>query len=322
MPELAVHRRGDAGLVAPGDLVEGQRGVGGALVIGQIADAVVEAGDGESAFRIGQRGQHANEHVGGVLDATAVLPGVDVVRRPLDADLPVRDAAEPVADRRDSLVVERVAVGHDAHVGVQQVGVIVDERLDRRGADLLVTLEEEAQVHRQPAGGLDPGLGRLEVHEQLALVVADAAGEDAPVLVARLERRADPLVVGVGRLHVVVAVHQHGRRVGTRMEPIAGDDRMMRGLVDGRVLDADAGHLGRDPLCRPAHLAGAVGIGRHGLDAQELVELVEVLGVVLAEIGEGRIGHAGGFGFGGHVERMIGGIGRCNRAAPIGVLRP
>ena len=74
-------------------------------------------------------------------------------RRPLDADLPVRDAAQPVADGRHALVVERVAVGHDAHVGAQQVGMIVDERLDRRGADLLVALEEEAQVDRQPAGG-------------------------------------------------------------------------------------------------------------------------------------------------------------------------
>ncbi len=200
--------------------------------------------------------------------------------------------------------------------------MIVDERLDRRGADLLVALEEEAQVHRQPAGGLDPGFGRLEMHEELALVVADAAGVDAALLVARLEGRADPLVIGVCRLDVVVAIHQHGRCVGAGMEPIAGDDRMMGGLVDGRVLDTDARHFGCDPLCRPAHLAGAIGIGRHGLDAQELVELVEVLGVVLAEIGEGRIGHAGGFGFGGHVERMIGGIGRCNRAAPMGVLRP
>ena len=41
--------------------------------------------------------------------------------------------------------------------------------------------------------------------------------------------------------------------------------------------------------------SGAAGIGRHALDAQELVQLLEVLGVVLAEIGERRIGACGRF---------------------------
>ncbi len=65
------------------------------------------------------------------------------------------------------------------------------------------------------------------MHEQLPLVVAGAAGVDALVLVPGLERRTDPLVERIGGLHVVVAVDQHGRRIGPGTHPLAGDDRVM-----------------------------------------------------------------------------------------------
>ena len=180
----------------------------------------------------------------------------------MDPDLPVGDAAQAVADGRRAVVVERVAVGDDADVGLQQVGVLVDERLDRLRADLLVALEEEAQVDRQPPGGLHPGLDRLEVHEQLALVVAGAARVDALVLVARLERRSDPLVERVGRLDVVVAVDEHGRRVRPRhCSHSAVTIGWCARLVHRGALDADARQLVGDPLRRAPHLAGALRVG-------------------------------------------------------------
>ena len=71
------------------------------------------------------------------------------------------------------------------------------------------------------AGALQPRLGGLEVHDELALVVAGAAGVDDVVLVARLERRPHPLVERIGRLHVVVAVDEHrrGALAGTAATP-------------------------------------------------------------------------------------------------------
>jgi hypothetical protein len=93
--------------------------------------------------------------------------------------------------------------------------------LDRLGADLLVALEEEAKVDGEPSGGPHPCLDRLEVHEQLPLVVAGSAGVDALVLVARLERRPHPLVERLWRLHVVVAVHEDGRRLLAGVHPLA-----------------------------------------------------------------------------------------------------
>ena len=100
-----------------------------------------------------------------------------------------------------------------------------------------------------------PGLGGLEVHEELALVVAGAARVDPLVLVARLERRADPLLERVGRLDVVVAVDEDRGGVVAGVQPLRGDDRMRRRLVDLGPLDADARQLGHDPLRRAAHLA-------------------------------------------------------------------
>ena len=98
------------------------------------------------------------------------------------------------------------------------------------------------------------------MHEELSLVVAGAAGVDAIVLVARLERRSDPLVERVRRLDVVMAVDEHGRRFRARLHPFGRHDRVVRRLVDRRPLDADSRELVRDPLRSSAHLLGSAGI--------------------------------------------------------------
>ncbi len=57
-----------------------------------------------------------------------------------------------------------------------------------------------------------------------------------------------------------------------------------------RALHADARQLVRDPLGRAADLRGPRGVGADALDPQELVELRQVLGIVLAQVGDGGIG--------------------------------
>ncbi len=138
------------------------------------------------------------------------------------------------------------------------------------------------------------------MHEELSLVVAGAAGVDAIVLVARLERRADPLVERVRRLDVVMAVDEHGGRFVAGVHPLAGDDRVVRRLVDRRSLDADSRELVGDPLRGPAHLARAAGVRGDALDAQELVQLREMLGLVVAQVGDGGIGGSVSIGLARH----------------------
>ena len=60
--------------------------------------------------------------------------------------------------------------------------------------------------------------------EHLPLVVAGAAGVDIAIAHGRFERRADPLIQWVGRLHVVMAVNQCHRRIGYRRR-LGVDDR-------------------------------------------------------------------------------------------------
>ena len=131
------------------------------------------------------------------------------------------------------------------------------------------------------------------------------AGVDAIVLMARLERRSDPLVERVRRLDVVMAVDEHGGRFRARLHPFGRHDRVVRRLVDRRSLDADSRELVRDPVRGSAHLLGSAGIRRDALDAQELVQLREMLGLVIAEVGDRGIGVGVSVGLARH-GRMIG----------------
>ena len=127
---------------------------------------------------------------------------------------------------------------------------------------------------------------RRGVHVQLALVVAGAARVQDVVLVPRLERRPDPLVERIGRLDVVVAVDQDGGLVRPGVEPVGGDHRVAAGIGQAGVVEADGREVVRDPLRCPAHLVLLGRIGADRFHPQELVEALEVLVRVLAQVGE------------------------------------
>ena len=105
-----------------------------------------------------------------------------------------------------------------------------DERLEVLAADFLFAFDEELHLQRQLAARLDPGFDALDVREHLAFVVGRAAGVDVAVADGRLERRADPFVERLGRLHVVVAVDQGDRFAGHRRR--LGVDQRVAGRGD------------------------------------------------------------------------------------------
>ena len=76
------------------------------------------------------------------------------------------------------------------------------------------------------------GLQRLQVHEDLALVVHRAPGVDAAVPLVGLEGRGGPLVKRLRRLDVVVPIDQEGRGIGARLLPLPQHHWMARGLQD------------------------------------------------------------------------------------------
>ena len=131
--------------------------------------------------------------------------------------------------------------------------MLLDEVVEIRGADFLLAFEDDLDVHRQAAVLLQVRLDRLEVHEDLPLVVGRAARVNLAVADGRLERRRLPEVERIDRLHVVVAVEEDRRRA-RRAKPVAVHDREARRLDQPDILQADAPHLLRRPLGATLHV--------------------------------------------------------------------
>ena len=139
--------------------------------------------------------------------------GVQVGAAAAQIDLEVDEAAQPVADRRHAAREHR-RVGDDDDVGCEVGLVVADEVVEVRAADFFFAFEDDLDVHRQPAVLLQVRLDRLEVHEDLALVVGGAARVDLAVADRRLEGRRLPQVRADRP-----AARRSGRRRGSSARP-------------------------------------------------------------------------------------------------------
>ena len=81
---------------------------------------VVEAGDGDAALAVAQRGQDAHQGVGGVLDHAPEAARMEVLARPRDIDLEVHVAAQRDGQGRVVALVE-AGVGDDHDVAVEAI---------------------------------------------------------------------------------------------------------------------------------------------------------------------------------------------------------
>jgi len=227
---------------------------------------VVEAGD-----QAAQRDER-------IRDKAAPHAGVDGVGERADLDVDADQAAEARGQGGDA-DVPVAGVGDDDDVGAQPALVLLEQRGERVGTDLLLALDEHRDVHGQ-LGAEDPQ--RAEVRGDAGLVVGGATGVQAAVALGRLERRRVPLGVVVLGLDVVVGVEQHRRRaLGS---PLVGDDGRGAPLgaddVDGlEVLVAE--ELG-DGLGAALDLGRTRGVGADRLDADQVLE-------VLADAGQHRV---------------------------------
>src|ERR1019366_6110196 len=109
-----------------------------------------------------------------------------------------------------------------------------------------------------------------------------AASEELAVADRGFERGRGPQFERLGRLHVVVPVHEHGRRAGGRLAPL-GEHHGMAGSGNRLRREADVHEL----LVQPGRGAERVGVVlRARTDAgnpEELEQLVEYSRVVLRE---------------------------------------
>ena len=144
-----------------------------------------------------------------------------------------------------------------------------------RASDLLLALDEELEVERQAPGLLHVRLDRLDVHEDLALVVRRAARVDLAVAHRRLERRRRPEIQRIDRLHVVVAVEED-RRLPRCVEPVAVDHRMAGRVDQLHVAHPGAGERVGRPLRRAPHVGGMLGKRADARDRQILPQFINV----------------------------------------------
>ena len=242
-----------------GDLVRSGRAQAGAQLVTQPA---VGAGD--------DLGEHLREHVRRAQCHAAVDARVEVAARGAHAHVGDDDAAHGDVQRRP-LLVHHGAVEDDRAVGAALVLVHVAQ--DARATDFLLALQQHAYVHRQVAGAGE-GAGDVQQRQEVALVVARTARVEPPVAHDGIEGVGGPEAARLGRLHVVVPVDQHGRRIGPARAQLARAERVAvarqhLAAAAGRD-DALAGPFGSSPEIRG--VAAARGDRR---DAQPVAELVE-----------------------------------------------
>ena len=145
------------------------------LAVRKRHDVVVEAGNGDAPFAIDQPGQDLRQGVGRIGDRAAERAGVQIAVGAADVKLVVGDAPQAVGDGRHAGGELAAVADHHAIAG-QPVGMFGQILLQAVAADLLLALDDELQVQRQPALDGDPGLGAFQMGEHLALVVRGARG--------------------------------------------------------------------------------------------------------------------------------------------------
>jgi hypothetical protein len=172
--------------------------------------------------------------------------GVEIALACADVHVEVGHAPKRRVERGHVALVQ-VAVEDDC--GVRPALVGCDPFDDGLTADLLLGVEREPEVDRKLAR-LGELARRLDEHEEMRLVVGDAAGVEPPVALGQLERRRLPEVERVGRLHVEVRVAEDRRR-GIRAlggGQLADDERAPAVPGDDVGRAAGAADALRDPV--------------------------------------------------------------------------
>ena len=237
--------------------------------------------------------ERLHQRVHRVQRAAAVEAGVQVALAGPHGHVEVREPARGDAELRDAAL--RHAAVEDQR-RVRPALVLREEVDDRVAADLLLAVAGDAQVDRQLAG-LRELLGRLEQAVELALVVGDAARDEPLAGDGQLERRRVPQLERRRRLHVEVAVDEHGRRVGglARRADLADHERRRRAGLDELRLAAGALARSRAPrsaaaTTSPACAGSALTLGMRMSSASSSIQACCTSGRVYARRRYGRYG--------------------------------
>jgi hypothetical protein len=108
------------------------------------------------------------------------------------------------------------AVGRDDQIAGEALAHPLDQLGKVRASRFLLAFDQHLQIHRQPTRCFEESLRHEDRDQHRSLVVGHAAPVEAIVAHGGLERRRQPFVQRIGRLHVVMAVDEDGRLLGIR----------------------------------------------------------------------------------------------------------
>ena len=223
-----------------------------------------------------QAGDDPREGRGGVRHRAAVDAGVQVGGRAGDAQLQRRDAAQAVGESGHA-GREHPGVRDGDDIAAQLLAVRGEKLLEMRAADFLLALDEDDEIHGQPAGFAQRLADAHDVGKDLSFVVRRAAGKDDAVFDPRLEGRRVPQLQRIDRLHVVVPVDHHG--APPRHVLVARDhDGMPRRRMDDHV-QADRLQPPGQPARASRHVRRVRGIGGNAGETEKGEELFDVVGI-------------------------------------------
>ena len=221
------------------------------------------------------RGKNVGQHVDRIARRAAEQPGMQVPVGAGEPDLFVHQATQRGRDR-GRLCVPHAGIAHESEVAFELCGMLAHEAEQVFRTALLFAFDHHGNVERELAGDRLEGAASLDKGHGLAFVVASAAGDDdfssaVEGLDARLERRRLPQIERIDRLHIVMAVEQHARRLAVSLiigfavaaltsRRLADDDRMSFRRTHARF-QAEAAQIRRDVFRRSAAVRRKCRIG-------------------------------------------------------------
>ena len=249
---------------------------------------LVQLRDGDATVGAFEADEDLGQGLDGIGANAAEFAGVEIVLGALGVDLGVDDAAEAVGDGGDA-GGGHAAIHDEGDVGGELLLMLFDVGLDGFAAALLFALDEDFEVDGEGVTGAGEGAQRHEGGEDLAFVVHGATGVEVLVADDGLEGvRLIPWRLGVGRLDVVVAVEQDGG-LARGFDPFAIDEGVALRLDDLDLVEADLFEGASEEFGGPLDVLLVLGEGADAGDAQEVFELVEVVGAVGVGVGEGGV---------------------------------
>ena len=228
-----------------------------------------------------RRREDGHQRLDGVERGAAELPRMQVAlagaHMQVISERAARRDVEGRAAARDHRPVEdQAAVGPRLHL---------PHAVERqRAGPLLRAIDQEADVDGERAMG-EHSADRLEIHDEMALVVDDAAAVEPLAADFGAERRALPQGEVAGRLHVEMPVDEQRRgRFGADLSRQVGEQHLLAGRADDAGGGSERGKARLQPCQRRLHVGGMRRVDADARYRHQLLQLRQPAAVARASV--------------------------------------